>query len=1140
MPANDSSAALHHDAHERFARLVACIDGVVWEADGPMCGTNSGNPVVRPSLGGTGGEWLRSHSWLDHVHPDDQALLTREWNAAVEGGPRLDVELRVLRGEGDVRHLHVVGEVVRNDAAGAPRMLGIAQDVTESRRAAHDASARETRFRALLDHASDALYVHDERRCVLEANRQACASLGYTLEELVGMSPDQFDADYDLPMLEAFDERMDPDELLCFDTRHRRKDGSTFPVEVRVRRFLDDGRRHAVAIVRDITERKRAEEALAAREAQLRELAEMSPGVMGTYHMRPDGSMCIPYCSPRAWDVYGLRPEELVDDATPLLERAHADDHAGLITSMLESARQRMPWRHEFRFHHPTRGLRWLEGSSMPSPQPDGGVHWYGFVHDITDRKRAEEALAVREAELRDLAEMSPGVVGLFHLRPDGRMCLPFTSPRMWDLFGLHPEDVAEDASPVLERTHPDDRAAYMASIQQSARTLEPWRHEFRVIHPTRGLLWLEGRTMPRPQPDGGITWYGFVHDITDRKRAEESLRFFRQLIDRANDSIEVADPETGQFLDVNERACQVHGYTREEYLKLRVVDIAPTNLPPDSDPDMIELRRTGHVVFESVHRRKDGSTFPVEINSALIQLDRPYIIATVRDITERKRVEEAIRASEERFRILVEHASDAFFLQDAGGRVLDVNQRACESLGYTREELIGMTPLEFDADVDRAMLDDLTRRMFRGEVVTFTSHHRRKDGSTFPVELRIRGFQEAGSGCAVALAHDITERTRLEEELRQAQKMEAVGRLAGGVAHDFNNLLTAIGGFSEMVLDRMAPDDPSRELMSEIRKAGDRAAGLTRQLLAFSRKQVLQPQVVCVNTLLGDLRKLLRPLLGEDIDLVLRLDPDTGLSRVDPGQFEQAVLNLSVNARDAMPRGGRLTIETCNIELGETDVHDRPEMLPGEYVLMSVSDTGAGIDEATRAHMFEPFFTTKGPGKGTGLGLAMVYGFVKQSGGHVEVASEPGRGALIRVYLPRTSEPPTALAAPLASEDSRGTETILLVEDEDSVRSLLRMVLRAKGYDVLEARNGHDAIWVAEQHEGVIHLLVTDLVMPRMGGRALADVLSKARPGLRVLFVSGYVADPADAALEEGVAFLQKPFSATALPGRVREVLDA
>ena len=511
----------------------------------------------------------------------------------------------------------------------------------------------------------------------------------------------------------------------------------------------------------------------------------------------------------------------------------------------------------------------------------------------------------------------------------------------------------------------------------------------------------------------------------------------------------------------------------------------------------------------------------------------------------ERRRAEEALRESEKRLQAILDNSPALIFLKNTEGRYLYVNPQFANLTPLTREQILGKTDDEIFLPAHAAAFraNDL-KVLQAGVALEFEEVADQQDGPHTSIVSKFPLRNAEGKVYAICgIATDITERKSLEAQLRQSQKMEAVGQLAGGIAHDFNNLLTVINGYSELMLLSLPVEHPHCATFEQIRQAGEKASRLIRQLMAFSRQQVLQPKVLDLNAVVANIDTMLQRVIGEDIDLLTILSPGLASVKADPGQIEQVLMNLLVNARDAMPAGGRLTIETADVVLDTDYARTHVAVNPGRYVMLAVSDNGCGMDAETQARIFEPFFTTKELGKGTGLGLSTVYGIVKQSGGNIGVYSEPGRGTTFRIYLPRIEEAAEAVEPGKAREQlPRGSETILLVEDEAGVRTLAKTILQTHGYTVLDAAQGKDAFLLSGQHEGLIHLMVTDMVMPEMSGREVAERLKPLRPNMKVLFMSGFT-DKAMVHHEEldpGMAFLQKPFTPQTLARKVREVLDA
>jgi two-component system cell cycle sensor histidine kinase/response regulator CckA len=648
------------------------------------------------------------------------------------------------------------------------------------------------------------------------------------------------------------------------------------------------------------------------------------------------------------------------------------------------------------------------------------------------------------------------------------------------------------------------------------------------------------------------------VARLIERARSEEALREseerFRGTFDQA--AVGIAHVSTaGKWLLVNRKLCDIVGYSADE---LRNLTFQAITHPDDLEADLSGCHQLlageiSNYIREKRYIRKDGDVVWVELTSSITRDKNgnpKYFITVIEDISERKQAEQALLLSEERYRLLFETNPHPMWVYDTETlEFLAVNEAAVRHYGYAPQEFLRMTVsdvvlLEEVPSLLRAVTDTGPGPVSRG-----VWKHRKKSGSPIDVELVSHALRFGTRNAELVLAHDVTEQKAAEEALRhseeqlqQSQKLEAVGRLAGGLAHDFNNIMTAIGGYSDLVLRRLAEQDPLRRNIEEIKKAAQRAATLTHQLLAFSRKQVMQLRLLDLNSVVIDLESLLRRLIGEDIDLVIDLQPGLGPVRADPSQLGQVIMNLVVNARDAMPDGGKLVIETSESVTGPETEPGQPSPNPGPYVRFTISDTGSGMDATTQKRIFEPFFTTKPAGKGTGLGLSMVYGIVKQSEGAISVSSELGKGTTFRIHLPLIQGTIERVENRSVHRSVlRGTESVLVVEDEQMVRELVTEILEAEGYEVMAAHRGYDALRLGSEVPGAIDLLITDVVMPEMSGRELAERLLEQHPETKLLFISGYTDD---AIVRYGIseaemAFLQKPFTPDELIRKVRDILD-
>jgi len=1048
---------------------------------------------------------------------------------------------------------------------------------------------REKYFRALTENALDILSILTPEGGFIYNSPSVKCMLGYEPKDLAGQNAFAFIHSEDLPrVLQAFDYGLrNPERTVTLEFRFRNRDGSWRYLEAVGQSRLDDPDIAGVVInSRDVSDRKQAEAGLRESEQQYRLVFHGNPTPMWVFD---HDTLAFLEVNDAAVEHYGYSREEFL--AMTLKDVRPPEEVPALIEylhQLLSTHKPLQPglagvWRHR------KKNGNLIDVELKWSPIAfKGRLASLAMVNDITARKRIEhrnlalsklgqslssatspaEAARIIRAVADDLFAWDVFTLDLYSAEQDRVYpILNVDTDRSGERFdisvtgeakvpsGMARRIIAQGAELTLREepfTMPGDVVPIGDRSRPSASlVLVPIRNRTKVI----GILSIQSYT-GKAYDQGDLDNLQMLADhcggALERIRAEQALhdseQRFRDLFEGSPDAVFVED-FNGTVLDINPAACRLHGVTRAGLIGKNVLDLVPPERRAEVARDFKALVEGRLRQTEGASCTQDGQAVPVEVRASRINYDsRPAVLLHVRDITDRKLAEAALRSSEMLFHSVWENSADGMCLTDENGTIVAVNKAFCKMVGMRREDLERnpFTVIHADSEQTAQMLEEFCRR-FRARAIEEQRERRLtlSSGSVVTLEETSSFVELRGQPTLLlGMFRDVTAQKRLEEQLRQSQKMEAIGQLAGGVAHDFNNILTVIHGHASLLVAGGSLAGAAAKSAQQISLAAERAATLTRQLLAFSRRQVMQPRQLDMNEVVGNMTKMLGRILGEDIALQLNYFPQPALVQADAGMMEQVLLNLAVNSRDAMPKGGLLTIKISALEVEAHRLQEHAEARAGRFVCLSVIDTGCGIPPENLRRIFEPFFTTKEVGKGTGLGLATVYGIVKQHQGWIEVQSEPGKGTIFKVFLPRSVEAEVAREEKPAGKAVRGgDETILVVEDEKPVRELVCSVLTQHGYHILQAESGEKALQVWRDSKDRIDLLLTDLVMPdQMNGRELAEKLWVDRPRLKVIFTSGYSADPVakDSALSRGLNYLQKPYHPHKLALVVRDCLDA
>jgi len=1090
---------------------------------------------------------LTHEEWLQLVHPDDRNRVNEQYRQSLEETHFWDTEFRVVWPDRSVHWILAKGQVLPDNLGRPVRLLGIVMDVTERKRV----EEQRSRLASIVHSCEDAIFSKDLDGTIVSWNAGAEKLFGYTADEIVGKSVSLLLPPEHLQEL--------PDILARIRSGTRRE-------HYEVTRMRKDGRRVAVSvtispirdcigalignsgIARDITDRKQAEAALKESQQRYKEVFDFSSECIFLIDVTSDGRFKFASFNPAeekavgfsSAEVSGRFIEEVVGEQVASTILAHYRHCLELGTVISYEEELALPIGH-----------RYFHSNLIPVRDASGRIYRIvGIARDITGYRRTEEALRMSQQRL-ELAQQAGGIATWdWDIVANQKHC----SKEYWRLYGFPERDLAPLAEEWLQFVHSEDRARVREERNRALEGTAHYNTEFRVVWPDGTIHWLFGKGEVFRDSNGKpIRMLGVNMDISERKYAEQALREseerFRNMADTAPVMIWVSGPEklctffnkawlafTGRTMEQECGNGWAEGVHPEDLDRCFACYRASFDA---REPFQMEYRlRRGDgqyrwVLDNSVPRFESGGVFAGYIGSCI-------------DITDVKRAEQelvlnqALRESEEKYHGIVETMTEGVWILDHDDRTTFVNQQMAAMLGYSVEQMVGRNVLDFKDEEARPIALQRLERRRQGITEQYDSTFQTSDGRRLTVLISTRPLWDGDGRYAgtLGIITDITERSLLEERLHQANKMEAIGRLAGGVAHDFNNLLTVINGYSDLILRNSTAGDRTYAQLGEIRSAGQRAQELTNQILAFSRNQMRATDTLNLRSVIEDAEEMLRRMIGEDIELMTIFDPGLGSVRADRTEVIQVLLNLAVNARDAMPNGGTLTFALDNVEVDEKDVRTYPGSRPGAHVRLTITDTGFGMDAQIQKHLFEPFFTTKQVGKGTGLGLATVYGIVSQSDGWIQVDSKPRQGTTFRIYWPRVTAVPTMEKDHVGLSDQLlfGTETILVVEDQPQVREMTCSILKQFGYQILEAACGEEALCLAETHAGPVHLILTDVIMPGMNGLELAARLKSLRP-TPILFMSGY-SDRTEAIHDSGVTYIQKPFSPDTLVRTVREAL--